>query len=74
MANNTKNKKPNMFVRLGRFFKNSWGELKKVQWPTAKTVLKNTGIVLAVVVFFAVLVFGFDQLLTYLLITLPLGA
>ena len=63
-------KKPNAFVRLGRFFKQSWSELKKVTWPTFKEVLKNTGIVLAVVVFFSLIVLGVDSLFGFLLVTL----
>ena len=45
--------RPNIFVRaakaVAKFFKDLKGENKKIVWPTAKTVLKNTGIVLAVV-------------------------
>ncbi len=44
---------PNIFVRMGKaiakFFKDLKGENKKIVWPNAKTVLKNSGIVLAVV-------------------------
>jgi preprotein translocase subunit SecE len=71
VANNQKAKKPNIFIRLGRFFKASWSELKKVSWPTWKTVLKNTSIVLLVVLAFSILILGADQLFTLLLITLP---
>lgn len=71
MANNQKAKKPNIFVRLGRFFKASWSELKKVSWPTMPTVLKNTSIVLLVVLVFSLIILGADQLFTFLLITLP---
>ncbi len=45
---------PNVFVRMGKaiakFFKDLKGENKKIIWPNAKTVLKNSGIVLAVVI------------------------
>lgn len=44
---------PNIFVRMGKaiakFFKDLKGETKKIVWPNAKSVLKNTGIVIAVV-------------------------
>ena len=44
---------PNIFVRMGKaiakFFKDLKGETKKIVWPSAKSVLKNTGIVIAVV-------------------------
>ena len=67
MAAQQKAKKPNAFKRLGRFFVKSWSELKKVTWPGFKTVLKNTGIVLLVVLFFSLIVFGFDTLFSWLL-------
>lgn len=63
----TKTKKPNLFKRLGAFFVKSWSELKKVTWPSFKTVLKNTGIVLLVVLFFAVIILGSDYLFAWLL-------
>lgn len=71
MAAQTKAKKPNVFKRLGAFFVKSWSELKKVSWPNFKTVLKNTAIVLLVVLFFAVIIFGVDALFAYLLVNLP---
>ena len=41
-----KDKKPNVFVRMGRsikkFFKELRGESKKVVWPDRKTVLKSS--------------------------------
>ncbi len=67
----TKTKKPNLFTRLGRFLKQSWSELKKVSWPNFNTVVKNTGIVLAVVLFFLLIILGVDALFGYLLIELP---
>ena len=66
MAAQAKAKRPNLFKRLGAFFVKSWSELKKVSWPNFKTVLKNTGIVLLVVLFFAVIIFGVDALFTWL--------
>lgn len=74
MATKQKTKKPNVFVRLGRFFKASWSELKKVTWPTFRTVCKNTLIVLVIVAAFTLVVVGIDQLLLWLLIGLPTGA
>ena len=69
----TKAKRPNVFKRLGAFFVKSWSELKKVTWPNFKTVLKNTAIVLLVVLFFAVIIFGADVILVNLLINIPGG-
>ena len=67
MASQAKAKKPGLFKRLGSFFVKSWSELKKVSWPDFKTVLKNTGIVLLVVLFFAVIIFGVDSLFVWLM-------
>ena len=53
-AEKAKSDKPNIFVRMFKaiknFFKNFKGETKKIVWPDAKTVFKNTGIVLAVII------------------------
>ena len=66
-----KNKKPNVFVRIGRWFKKTfsdmWSELKKVTWPKFPTVVKQTGVVLAVVLFFLVIVTAFNLGLSELL-------
>jgi preprotein translocase subunit SecE len=67
MAAQQKTKKPGLFARIGRFFAKSWSELKKVTWPTFKKVVSNTLIVLAVVAFFALVVFGFDTGFMYLI-------
>ncbi len=67
MAAQQKSKKPGLFKRIGRFFAKSWSELKKVTWPTFKKVVSNTLIVLAVVLFFSLVVFGFDTGFMYLI-------
>lgn len=53
--------------RIAAWFREIRSELKKISWPTFRKVLKQTGIVLAVVVFFLVVIFGFDLLLSWLL-------
>ena len=67
--------KPNFFVRLGKKIKETFSELKRVTWPTLPNVLKATGIVLAIVVVFLVVVtginLGFEGLLDLLLLYLP---
>ncbi|MDD7456988.1 MAG: preprotein translocase subunit SecE [Clostridia bacterium] len=62
-----KEKKEGFFKRTGRKFKEFWSELKKITWPDAKTVGKNTLIVLVVVLIFFLVIWGFDSLLAYLL-------
>lgn len=71
---NAKAKRPNFFVRafrgLKRSFSNMWAELKKVSWPKFPTVIKQTGVVLGVVLLFLVVItafdFGLQKLLTLL--------
>ncbi len=46
--------------------KEMFGELKRVTWPSFGTVLAKTGVVLAVVVFFFVVLFGIDWLMSLL--------
>ena len=58
-----KAKKPNKVVKA---LKETGGELKKVTWPKFKEVVKQTGIVLAVVVVFTLVLFGFDRLCSWL--------
>ncbi|MBR7142611.1 MAG: preprotein translocase subunit SecE [Clostridia bacterium] len=56
-------KKPNIFRRLGKFFKDCRAEMKKVTWPSFQQVVKNTGIVLACCAVVLLFVFGIDTLL-----------
>lgn len=60
----TKNKKPNAFTafikRTGKFLKDCKGELKKIVWPTPKSVFKNTGVVLVTIIVLGLFVFLLD--------------
>ena len=74
MSNENKaksDKKPNFFVRAWRFLKEKFSgmisELKKVTWPKFGTVVKQTGVVLVVVLVFLVIVTGIDSGLNALL-------
>ncbi len=58
-----KEKKPN---RLVRKFKETGSELKKVAWPSFSKVVKQTGVVLAVVLIFTIVIFGIDWVLSEL--------
>ncbi len=60
-----KDKKPRE-KKIGKKTREMTSELKKVTWPTFSEVAKKTGVVLAVVVIFAVVVFGIDALLGFL--------
>ena len=57
------NKKDKSSARKGKakgFFKDFKGECKKIVWPDASSVLKNTGIVLLVVTIVTIVIFAID--------------
>ena len=62
-----KEKKPNIFERMGRKIKEVFSELKRVTWSTFPKVVKATGVVLVVVLIFTVVVTGINQGLQALL-------
>lgn len=53
-------KKANVFTKIKDFFVDCKIELKKIVWPTQKTVLKNTGIVLVMIFIMGVFVAALD--------------
>lgn len=54
-------KKPNIFSRIARYFRDCKGEIKKITWPAPKTVFKNMGIVLVVIIVIGLFIFGLDR-------------
>ena len=52
-------KKPS---RVVKWFKDLRGELKKVTWPSVKSVIKNVGVVIACVLIVGVCIWAFDWL------------
>ena len=55
------------FGKIGKKFKEVFSELKKVTWPDFAKVMKQTGIVLGVVLAFLIVVTAFDYGLQALL-------
>lgn len=53
-------------VSIGQRVKETGSELKKISWPTFRQTIKKTGIVIAVVLFFTVVLVAFDYLLYWL--------
>ena len=45
-----------------KFVRESWAELRKVQWPTRQQVASGTLVVAVVTAFFAAYISGIDQL------------
>ena len=52
-------------ARIKKFLKDYRSELKKVVWPTRAQVIKNTGIVLAAIIFVAAIVGVLDLAFGY---------
>ncbi len=52
---------------MGKGLKGVFSELKKVSWTNGKDVVKNTAVVLVVVVLFFIALFGIDYVLSGLL-------
>ena len=47
------------------FFKGVKAELKKVVWPTKQQLVKNTVMVIGLVIIFSVIILGFDMILEF---------
>ena len=47
--------------------KETFGELKKVTWPSFKKTMKQTGMVISVVALFMLVTLGIDSLLNWIL-------
>lgn len=56
--------KTNPLKSIAKFFKSVKSEVKKVVWPTAKDVVRNSLIVILVVTVVGVAIYGVDTLLT----------
>lgn len=63
-AKKTQAKKPN---RVVKYFKDLKSEFKKVVWPSKKTVINNTGAVLATMVVCGAAIWGLDTAFAALL-------
>ena len=55
-------KKPNMFQRLAKFFREVKGEMKKVIWPTWAQTANHTWIVIGVIIVVAIFLAIIDAL------------
>ena len=61
-----KKKKEKKQSKVAKRLKETSSELKKVTWPKFGTVLKQTGVVLAVTAAFLLVIFGIDRLCSWL--------
>jgi preprotein translocase subunit SecE len=68
-----KQARPGFLKRSALFFKDAWGELKRVRWPNRKELVSYTTVVLVTCIFVILLIFGFDLGIGYLLKLIGLG-
>lgn len=66
-----KKRRGNVFVRIGRYFKGAWTELRLVRWPDRKATWGMTGALIGFTLFFVVVIlvldYGFSQLFKLIL-------
>lgn len=55
------------FGRIGKFFRDTRSEVKKISWPSKKQIINNTIVVLVVVLVAAVAIFLLDTVFAALL-------
>ncbi len=53
-------KKPGLFKRLGKFFKETKSEVKKVAWPTKSQIINNTIVVCVMIAIIGTFIFLLD--------------
>ncbi len=66
-ATKKKDKKPNIFARIAKYFRECKAEVKKITWPAPKAVFKNFGVVLVIMIVMGLFIFALDQVLFALL-------
>ena len=60
-------KKPGLFKRIGKWFREMKSELKKVVWPSKKELTKNSVVSLVMMVASAIVIWGFDELAQWII-------
>ena len=60
MAEETKAKKPGLFARIGKWFRELESECRKIVWPTREQTINNTLVVLASVVIIGIFIWVLD--------------
>ena len=58
-----KDKKPGLFKRIGKWFREMGAEMKKITWPTIPQTLKNTLIVIVMVLVVGAIIWIMDAVL-----------
>ncbi len=67
LARNKDEKKSIIPANVKKYLRDSKGEFKKIVWPSFSTVVRNTGVVLAMCAVVAVLIIAVDSLSSWLI-------
>ncbi len=60
-----KAKKPSLFARIGKWFRELKGECKKIVWPTRQQTVNNTAVVLAACLIIGVFIWVLDAVFQF---------
>ena len=60
-----KEKKPYIFARIGKWFRELKGECKKIVWPTRQQTTNNTAVVLATCLIIGVFIWVLDAVFQF---------
>ncbi len=58
--------KKNIFSSIGKFFKETRSEMKKVTWPTKDQLIRQTIVVVVSIIVIGLVIFGLDALFGFL--------
>jgi len=61
-SKSNKASKPNVFARLGQYFRDVRSEMKRVVWPHRPEVINSSMVVLVTLLFFVALTFTVDSI------------
>ncbi len=64
---NKEDENPLVPVRVSKFFRDTKGEMKKIVWPNVPSVVRNTGVVLAMCAVTGVVIVVIDTVLSLLI-------
>jgi len=59
--------KPNIFMRLNRYFNDVKAELRRVVWPSRKEIMNSSWVVVGTLAIFIVLIFLLDSVASWLI-------
>ena len=59
-ASSEKKSKPGFFQKIAKSFRDTKGEVKKIVWPTGKSVVKNTVVVIIMCLIVGAFIWLFD--------------